>query len=178
MNEISASLVKRIRRTEYFESDKALEISQSQDYVAASVASGRGRAWDEPRSGEIREVRLYKTGQISTRATLPRDGMGPILDREVLPKQFAEMLRLTGALGIRRGGRVIVAGGVRASSSLSVDTFDPYRSRTCAQLLGLGRTGGICRTEPDESVSVAALEAGADEVGRDLSRALFGQLSA
>ncbi|GGT69958.1 hypothetical protein GCM10010177_29300 [Actinomadura citrea] len=176
MSQFSDSLVKRVRSTEYFESGRSLDLSKSQDCAVVRIGSGRRSAWDKPQSWEIREVLLHKTGQISTRATLPVDGLGSILDAEALPRQIAEMLRLTGALGIFQQGRVVVAVGVPSKMSLSVDTFDPHRSRTRAQPLGFGSSVGVYRTEPDESVSLAALEAGADEVGRDLSRALFAQL--
>ncbi|MGP3914253.1 DUF4062 domain-containing protein [Nonomuraea sp. 10N515B] len=176
MDRLVDSLVSRVRGTEYIESGQALNLFKSQHHAAVSIENDRRRAWNKPQSGEIREVRLYKTGQVSTRATLPRDQMGSILDPEVLPKQFAEMLRLTGALGILQQGHVVVAAGVPSDGLISVDTFDPHRSRSRAQPLGFGRSVGIYRTEPDESVSLAALETGANEVGRDLSRALFDRL--
>ncbi len=178
MNQFVDSLVSRVRRTEYIESDQALNLFKSQDHAAVNIEHDRRRAWDKPQNGEIREVRLYKTGQISTRATLPRDQMGSILDSEVLPKQFAEMLRLTGALGIIQQGHVVVAAGVPSNELISVDTFDPHRSRSRAQPLGFGRSVGFYRTEPDESVSSEALESGAYEVGGNLSRALFNQIPA
>lgn len=176
MDRFIDSLVSRVRKTEYFESSLALDLSKSRDHAAVRIESDQRRAWDKPQRGEIREVRLYKTGQISTRGALPRDQMGSILDPAVLPKQFAEMLRLTGALGIIQQGYVVVAAGVPSDGLISVDTFDPHRPRTRAQPLGFGRPVGNYRTEPDESVSLAALENGADEVGSDLSRALFAQL--
>jgi hypothetical protein len=101
--------------------------------------------------------------------------MGSVLDPEMLPKQVAEMLRLTGALGIIQQEHIVVAVGV-SSGGFSVDTFDPHRSRTRAQPFGFGRSVGVLRTEPDESVNLTALENGADEVASDLSRALFAQL--
>jgi hypothetical protein len=46
------------------------------------------------------------------------------------------------------------------------------------QPLNSGRPARVLRTEPDESVSLAALDNGADEVASDLSRLLFAQLPA
>ncbi|HXR72791.1 hypothetical protein [Actinocrinis sp.] len=102
--------------------------------------------------------------------------MGSILDAKVLPQQIAEMLRLTGALGIIQQEHVVVAVGVSPDMRISVDTFDPNRSRSRAQL-GLGRSVGMLHTDPDESVSSAALANGADEVAGGLSRVLFAQLA-
>ena len=173
------SLVNRVRGTEYIKNDAALSSSRGTDHVAVCIGIGNERrlAWDKSQAGEIKEVRLYRTGQISTRATLPKDGMGSILDREVLPKQVAEMLRMTGALGIIQDGHVVLAVGV-PSEGVSVGTFDPRRSRNRMQPLNSGRPAGVLRTEPDESVSLAALDNGADEVAGDLSRLLFAQLPA
>lgn len=176
MDRLVDSLVSRVRGSEYIESAQALKLVKSQDHSAVSIEDDPRRAWEKPRSGEISEVRLYKTGQISTRATLPRDRMGPILDPELLPKQLAEMLRFTGALGIIQQGHVVVAAGVSLDGLISVDTFDPNRSRSSAQPFGFGRSVSIYRTEPDESVSLVALENGAYEVGSILSRALFNRL--
>ncbi|GAA5073605.1 hypothetical protein GCM10023259_074530 [Thermocatellispora tengchongensis] len=176
MDRFTDSLVSRVRGTEYIESGQALHLFRSQDHAAVSIESNQHRAWDKPQKGEIREVRLYKTGQVSVRSTLPRDQMGSILDPEALPKQLAEMLRFIGALGIIQQGHVVVAAGVPSDGLISVDTFDPHRLRTRAQPLGFGRSAGMYRTEPDESISLAALENGAHEVGSDLSRALFGRL--
>lgn len=176
MDQFIDSLVSRVRETKYIESGQALNLFRSQDHAAVSIENDRRRVWDKPQNGEIREVRLYKTGQVSVRSSLPRDQMGSILDPEVLPKQLAEMLRFIGALGIIQEGHVVVAAGVPSDGVISVDTFDQHRSRSRAQPLGFGRSVAMYRTEPDESVSVAALENGAHEVGGDLSRALFDRL--
>jgi hypothetical protein len=176
MDQIIESLASRVRRTEYFESGQALNLLRTQDHATVSIENDQRRAWDKPQTGRIKEVWLYKTGQVSVRSTLPRDQMGSILDPEALPKQLAEMLRFAGALGIIEQGHIVVAAGVPSDGLISVDTFDPHRSRSRAQPLNFGRSVGMYRTEPDESVSLAALGDGAHEVGSDLSRALFGRL--
>jgi hypothetical protein len=171
------SLTNRVRGTERIRNDAALDLSRGANYVAVTISSGNQRRldWSSSQAGEIKEVRLYKTGQISIRATLPRDGMGAILDREELPKQIAEMLRLTGALGIIQQGHITVAVGA-PSDGVSIDTFDPRRSRNQMRILNFGRSADALRTEPDESVSLAALDIGADEVASALSRLLLAQL--
>lgn len=177
MDRFIDSLVARVRGTEYIESSQALKLIRSQDHAVVSVEVDRRRAWDQPQNGEIKEVRLYKTGQLSVRSSLPTDRMGSILDADKLPQQLAEMLRFIGALAIFEEGYVVVAAGVPSSDGIiSVDTFDPYRSRSLAHPLGIGRSVSFYRTEPDEFVSLAALDSGAREVGSSLSRAVFGQL--
>ncbi|MFI6534797.1 DUF4062 domain-containing protein [Nonomuraea sp. NPDC050547] len=176
MDRLVDSLVRRVRGAEYIETSQALNLLRSQDHAAVSTDNDQRRAGDKPQNGRIREVRLHKTGQVSVRSTLPQDQMGSILDPKALPEQLAEMLRFTGALGLIQQGRVVVAAGVPSDGRISVDTFDPHRSRTRAHPLGIGRSVGMYQTEPDESVSLAALDSGAHEVGSVLSRALFGRL--
>jgi hypothetical protein len=176
MEQLTDSLANRVRGTHYIGDDAGLNVSRFKDYAVANIAkSGPRPAWDKPQVWGLQEVRLYRTSQISIRATLPRDQMGPILDAEILPQEIAEMLRLTGALGIIQQGNVVVAVGVAPDMRISIDTFDPNRSRSRAQPFGFGRSVGMLRTEPDESVSLAALGNGADEVAVGLSRALFAQ---
>jgi hypothetical protein len=177
MERLTESLVNRVRGTHYIKDDVALSVSRSKGYAVVNVESGPRQAWDKPQAWRLREVRLYTTGQISIRATLPKDQMGPILDAQVLPQQIAEMLRLTGALGIVQQDHVVVAVGVSPDMRISVDTFDPNHSRSRAQPFGFGRSVGMLRTEPDESVSLTALGNGADEVAGGLSRVLFAQIA-
>ncbi|WP_034270651.1 DUF4062 domain-containing protein [Actinospica robiniae] len=177
MELFTESLTNRVRGTRYISDDVALRVSKSRDHAVVNIESGRRPAWDKPQTWRIVEVRLYGTGQISVRATLPRDQMGSILDTEALPKQIAEMLRLAGALGIIQQEHVAVAVGVSPNSLISVDTFDPNRSRSRAQPLGFGRQLGMLRTEPDEAVSLAALGNGADEAADSLARVLFAQIA-
>ncbi|MFI2210002.1 DUF4062 domain-containing protein [Streptomyces sp. NPDC020141] len=173
LEQLSTSLVDRIRTAGLVRGDVALSPSRSRDHVAVSVPSGRPRSWDTPQPGELAEVRLYKTGQISTRATLPKDGLGSILDPEALPQQITDLLKFIGALNIVQQDRIVVAAGVSCSALTSVDRFDPHQSRRSARLSHLSNF--TLRTEADESVTLAALSTGAKEVSGPLSRALIRQ---
>ncbi|MFJ1599931.1 DUF4062 domain-containing protein [Streptomyces sp. NPDC088261] len=173
LEQFGASLVDRIRTTGLVKGDVALSLSRSRDHVAVGVPSGRPRSWDAPQPGELAEVRLYKTGQISARATLPRDGLGSILDPEVLPHQITGLLKFIGALNIVQPGQIVVAAGVSCNSQTSVDRFNPHQSRRSAQMSHLSNL--TLRTEADESVTLAALGTGAKEVAGPLSRALVRQ---
>ncbi|MET7855036.1 hypothetical protein ABZT48_44435 [Streptomyces avermitilis] len=76
------------------------------------------------------------------------------------------------ALGVERQDRIVVPAGVSDPAMTSIDTFDPLRSRRTASPAGLGRSFAL-RTEPGESVNLAALQAGAEEVAGHLARALI-----
>ncbi|MFI5572355.1 hypothetical protein ACIA6T_34510 [Streptomyces sp. NPDC051740] len=60
--------------------------------MAVAVPAGRPRSWDTPRPGRLVEVRPYRTGRLSTRAALPRVGMGPILATDAPPGRNTELL--------------------------------------------------------------------------------------
>ncbi|MET7784700.1 DUF4062 domain-containing protein [Streptomyces mirabilis] len=175
LDQFNTSLVGRIRATGLIRDNIALHPARSQDYAAVTIPADRPRSWDTPQPGEMTEVRLYKSGQISIRATLPRDGMGSILAPNALPKQIAELLRFTGALNIVRQDRIVVAAGVSDIAMTSVDTFNPQQSRQRAQLAGFGRPNLTLRTQADESVTLAALGTGADEVASHLAQVLITQ---
>ncbi|MEU2821968.1 DUF4062 domain-containing protein [Streptomyces bacillaris] len=175
LEQLGASLMDRIRATRLVGSDVALSSTRSDGYVAVGIPAGRPPAWGTPQPGELVEVRLYKTGQLSMRATLPRDGLGPILDPDALPQQVAGLLRSAGALGIVQADRIVVAAGVSTEALMSIDTFNPRQSRQSAHPMGFGRARRPLRTEPDESVTLAALGAGAAEVAPHLAQALISQ---
>ncbi|MFE7499303.1 DUF4062 domain-containing protein [Streptomyces albidoflavus] len=175
LDQLEESLMDRIRATRAVGSEVALNPFRSDGYVAVGVPTSRPRSWDIPQPGELVECRLYRTGQLSIRATLPRDGLGAILDRDDLPQQVASLLRFSGALNIVQANRIVVAVGVSAEALMSVDTFDPRQSRKAAHPVGFGSSRRPLRTEPDESVTLAALGAGAGEVAPHLARTLILQ---
>ncbi|WP_314414871.1 DUF4062 domain-containing protein [Streptomyces sp. DSM 40484] len=175
LQQLGASLADRIRRTGILRNDVALTSSGSQEHVTVNIPASRPRTWNTPQPGELVEVRLHKTGQVCAYATLPRDGLGSILDAEELPRQLAGLLKFTGALSVVQQDRVVVAAAVSEVAQTSIDTFRPHQSRTSASMGGLGRSPSMLRTEPDEAVSVAALGSGAEEVSSHLARALITQ---
>ncbi|MCL6735074.1 hypothetical protein [Streptomyces neyagawaensis] len=111
------SLTDRIRQTGTVRSDVAMTPSSFQTHATVSIPVSRPRTWDTARPGELVEVRLHKSCQVSLRATLPRDSMGSILDQEALPQQTASLLRFVLALGtLRLDGWTNIAQGLRHHS--------------------------------------------------------------
>lgn len=174
LEELGNSLADRVRRSGAVKNDIALTSSSSQEHAIVSIPLSRPRTWNTPRPGGLMEVRLHKSGQVSLRATLPRDSMGSILDQDTLPQQVTSLLRLNGALDLIQRGRIIVAIGVSDPNLTQIDRFNPHQSRTRAELSAYSRSFTL-QTEPDESTSLAALDTGAEEVAGILSRALIKQ---
>jgi hypothetical protein len=175
LEQLGASLTGRVRATQMIGSDVALTTTRSDAYVAVGIPASRPRSWGTPQRGELVECRLYKTGQVSIRATLPRDGLGSILDPDDLSRQVADLLRFAGALNIIQADRIVVVAGVPTDALMSIDTFDPRRSRQSSQPMRFGHADRPLRTEPDESVTLAALGAGSAEVAVYLAQALIAQ---
>jgi Domain of unknown function (DUF4062) len=171
MVQLSDSLIDRIRRSRIVDSGTALELSTSEDKATVAIPISRPHSWNDARDGEIAGVRLAKSGQVSTWATLPTDSMGSIIDPMKLPDQIASMLRFIGALNLIDTERIVIGAGVAPVNMLTVDRFDEYRSRTTAY--GLGMSDKPLRIMPDESVSRAALNTGAAEVSGHLARTLI-----
>ncbi|MFJ5178919.1 DUF4062 domain-containing protein [Streptomyces griseoviridis] len=174
LDELGASLADRIRRGGVVKSSVALTPSSSREHAIVGISVARPRTFDAPQHGELVEVRLHKSGQVSLRATLPRDSMGSILDHDVLSQQVTSLLRFTGALELIQKERIVVAIGVSNPKMTQVDRFNPHQSRTRADLSAYTRSFTL-QTEPDESTSLAALDTGAEEVAGILSRALIKQ---
>ncbi|KUL49251.1 DUF4062 domain-containing protein [Streptomyces sp. NRRL S-1521] len=174
LDELGTSLADRIRRAGVVKSSVALTSSSSREHAIVGISVARPRAFDAPQHGELVEVRLHKSGQVSVRATLPRDNMGSILDHDALSQQVASLLRFNGALDLIQNERIVVAIGVSNPKMTQVDRFNPHQSRTRADLSAYTRSFTL-QTEPDESTSLAALDTGAEEVAGILSRALIKQ---
>ncbi|MGW5331538.1 DUF4062 domain-containing protein [Streptomyces bauhiniae] len=174
LEELGNSLADRVRRSGAVKNDVALTSSSSQEDATVNIPIGRPRTWNTPQPGELMEVRLHKSGQVSLRATLPRDSMGSILDQDALPQQVTSLLRFNGALDLIQRERIIVAIGVSDPNLTQIDRFNPHQSRTHAALSAYSRSFTL-QTEPDESISLAALDTGAEEVAGVLSRALIKQ---
>ncbi|MGW8697223.1 DUF4062 domain-containing protein [Streptomyces eurythermus] len=173
LDQVGTSLADRIRRAGVVKNSAALTSSSSREHAIVGISVAQPR-FDAPQHGELVEVRLHKSGQVSLRATLPRDNMGSILDQDALSQQVTSLLRFSGALDLIHNERIVVAIGVSNPQMTQVDRFNPHQSRTRAYLSAYTRSFTL-QTEPDESTSLAALDTGAEEVAGILSRALIKQ---
>ena len=127
--------------------------------------------WGEPRDGSLASVRVGAAGQVSLRWSLPADGLGSILDQAALRSTVAEGLRLIGALRMVPVGDVAIGIGLGGSTSMVAEGRVTGVARTSASMLGFGSQ--TVRVEPDEAVSTAALDRGADEVARSVVQGLL-----
>ncbi|MEV6500018.1 DUF4062 domain-containing protein [Streptomyces prunicolor] len=170
MGQMRDALADRIRRTGMVDSGLALNPVSQNSCVEVSIPAP-GRRWNEIRNGELSGIRLSNSGQVLVRSSLPADNMGSILDRAKLPGQLTQMIQLVGALNLIEVDRVAVGVSIPRLEGVAVAAFDENRSRTSSTIFM--NANSPVRIEPDESISLAGLSAGAPEVAGHLARALM-----
>lgn len=171
MADLADSLANRLRDNGMVDASHALRTDRPDGAVSVSIAA-------EPMDRTSRSaphlagLRVGVEGQVSVWGSLPGDSMGAILDSTQLPEQVTDWLRVIGALRVIQTDQVAIGIGVDPSSMLSTGRVDqmPRQSATFRHL-----SDRPIRTPPDELVTAAALDTGAPEVGRLLSRALIDQ---
>ncbi|MEP9362940.1 DUF4062 domain-containing protein [Nocardioides sp. CN2-186] len=126
---------------------------------------------DVLRPSHVMGARVESSGQVSVWWALPTDGMGGVLNAADLTSNVAASLRLAGLVGVGAARRLAVAAGVEGSMISVVDGPLGQTGRSRANF-GFGGDEPV-RVLPDESVSPAALDRGADELARDLAAALL-----
>jgi hypothetical protein len=172
MAELADSMPARVRESGMISASDALSTARTDGAVLVSVA-GRPVQWNRPREPQLLGIRLGVDGQASAWTTLPGDSMGAVLDRTQLPDQIAELLRLVGVLRVVDAGQIAVAVGVDPAMMLSAGRVAHLPRQSASKLSMSDRPLMI---PPDEQVSSAALNVGALEVARSLSRALLEAL--
>lgn len=166
--DLADSLPNRIRDSRLVAASEALTTTRPDGAVVVFIAS-RPTGWDAPKTPQLLGVRLGVEGQVSAWATLPGDGMGSILDPIQLPEQIAQLLRLIGLLRVVETSQVAIGVGVDPATMLSTGLVTQLPRQSATRL---SMSGHPLRVAPDELVTVAALDAGALEVARSLSREL------
>jgi hypothetical protein len=172
MADLANSLPYRIRESGLVGGSEGLPTARHRGAVTVSIASPP-TGWNVPREPQLLGVRLGVDGQVSVWATLPGDGMGSILDPTQLPEQIAGLLRLIGMLRVVESNQVAIGIGVDPAMMLSAGRVAQLPRQSASMLSTPDRP---VRVAPDELVTLAALDAGALEVSRSLSRTLLDAL--
>jgi len=142
------------------------------DAVIVQLPQEGNRRWREPTDGALTAIQVIGSGQVSLYWSLPGDGLGSILDHDVLAATVARGLRLIGALKVLPGSDSALAIGLGGSLSMVSEGRVTAVARSSASL----HTGtGPVRVLPDEGVTAAAFDRGADEVARSLVLSLIEQ---
>ncbi len=95
---LHGSLQHRIRISGKVRHDIALTMAKSARHQTVGIPESRPRTWNQPQPNELAEVRLYKSSQLTIKASPPCDRPGSILDPTALPQQLTELLQSASAL--------------------------------------------------------------------------------
>jgi hypothetical protein len=171
MRAINDTVVTRLREFGALSAHEGVESRASNTEAVvelpASPRGGSGIGTTHP--AQLCGIRLVADGQLSVWWTLPGDSMAAILDPDELAATTASHLRLAGALGVLDGGRFAIAIGLSGGNMI-----------TEGKVTGVARSSVSFPTNsdkpvqvvPDETVSGAAFDRGADEVADNLVEAL------
>jgi len=168
--ELGDALVRRVRRSGMIDDRTGLETRSVKDAMYLLLDDDAPAAWNSAVEGRMLGLRIGQSGQVSAWASLPHDSLGAILDPAQLPLQVAGLLRLIGHTRALSSPYVAIAVGVEPVRTLSVGDVSAM-PRNSAQFLLM--SDEPLRAEPDELVTLAALDAGAREAGSILSRRLI-----
>lgn len=168
--EVGDALAGRMRRSGLVDERAGLDTRTAQDAIYLVLGDDAPAGWNSAAEARTLGLRISNSGQVSAWASLPRDGLGAILDPAQLPLQIAGMLRLISHTQAISSPQVAIAVGVAPVSTLSIGNVSDM-PRSSAQLLKLSDLP--LQAEPDELVTVTALDVGAPEVGEILSRRLI-----
>lgn len=165
--EVGDALAGRMRRSGLIDERAGLDTRTVQDAIYLLLGADAPPGWNSAVEGRTLGLRIGHSGQVSAWASLPRDGLGAVLDPAQLPLQIAGMLRLIGHTQAISSPHVAIAVGIEPVSTLSIGTVSDM-PRSSAQLLKM--SDQPLRVEPDELATAAALDAGAAEAGAIVSR--------
>lgn len=139
------------------------------------VAPDQRRRNGEVSLSALAGIRYAQDGQFSAWSNLPHNGMGSIIDPQDVTKQVAAALRLAGTLGVFTTGPLVAAAGVEPLSMVAEGTVSRVPVNTMS---GFEMSRQFLRVEPDEGVSLEALDLGAAEVANALAGRVVGAFRA
>lgn len=129
------------------------------DVVTIEAASTRLPPHTDVTQSELAGCRIARAGQVSLWCTLPRDGMGAVLDQDDLTSSLTGALTVgaavLSALGTGREQQVVIAAELANTTLLTDGELADLGRRSSARMRGY--TGQPIRLNPDESVALAAL---------------------
>ncbi|MFY0405403.1 hypothetical protein [Solicola sp. PLA-1-18] len=171
LGDLGDPLVTKLRTFGVLPVASGAEVDVSETSVTITVPTP-DRRFDQAVPHRFAGVRVTKSGQVSVWSTLPHDNMGGMLDETDLRATLVEQLGVIGVLGVLTGDRFALAPGLGGSMS-RVTIASPGIARSSVS--GFGSDQPV-RVDPDESVSAAAFDVGADDVARILARSVITRL--
>jgi len=173
MNDLPDAVVSKLRTFGVLPTAAGANVETTDDAVTVTLPV-QERRHDHMTERQFGGLRVAKSGQVTAWTILPRDSLGAMLDADDLAEAVAQQLRVIGILNLMSGDRFALSVGLGGEMGL-VSVAKPGVPRNSASI-GFGSDEPV-RVEPDESVSAAAFDTGADDVSRLLTRALLKGVS-
>ena len=170
LRDLPNQLVSSLRSVGAVPLTAGVQPNRERDAVTVELPHADSRMWNQPREGTLCGVRVTASGQVSLWWSLPGDGLGSILDPDRLALDVARGLRLIGALRLLPDSDCAIAIGLGGSLSAVSEGKVTDVARTSA---GLSMRSTSVRVPPDEAVSQAGFDRGADEVAQSLVQSLL-----
>lgn len=175
LGELPAQMAGRLRTLGIVPTSSAIHIDADATCAVAALEDTDTMSWREADQGALLGCRIDANGQRSTWERLPSDSMGSILDSADLTERIARDLRLIGALAPPNGTNYAIAVELVATRMTTVGAIAHLGQRT--SVTGLSMSDRSVQVEPDESVTLAAFDTGADEVAAILARQVINSFS-
>jgi hypothetical protein len=176
LSELPDQLASRLRAMSLVSATDALDVGADESAAWAFAVSAGRRPFGEVEPGAFSGCRIGASGQRSVWEQLPSDSMGVILDATDLTNRVARSLRTVGGLVAPDASQYAVAVGLHTSAMTIVGNVAQLGNRCSAS--GFSVNERDIRLDPDESISPAGLDRGAEEVAAPLVRALLEQFQA
>lgn len=169
LEQVLTGLPSRVRGAGLVSATEALGTAHEEDGIQLDAPPPPSGGWDSVTSGSLARVRVLKDRQSAIVFRLPGDQMGAIFDAQDVTARVASALRLVGQIDMTGASKVAIGIGLTSRSMVSIGVAG-QSGRNSAPL----STGSEpAHVEPDESISRAALDRGADEVSATLVRSLL-----
>lgn len=175
LRELSDAMATRLRALGIVASSEALDLYADEACATVTIGESSAAGWGEVDRGGVIGCRIDADGQRSIWDRLPFDAMGAILDKVDLAERIALHLRVLGAIAPPDGQYYALAIELSTTPMTTVASVTRLGQRTSAT--GLGMSDRVVRVGPDESVSVAAFDAGAVEVAAVLAAQAIDEFS-
>jgi hypothetical protein len=156
-------------------SSVGIDTQTAESYALASIQAERRMTWGQADEGGIRGLRINNRGQVSVWDGLPSDSMGSVLDPVDLRERIARDLRLIGRVAPDRDTPFGIALELSAPQMTVVGNRSQIGHRTSVTSMSMS-TRDI-QLPPDESVTPAAFDLGAEEVAIALVQQLIQMFS-
>jgi hypothetical protein len=169
LEQILAGVPSHVRSAGLVSPTEALDISQTNDGIQLDVPAEPAGGWNSVRGGSLASVRVLKSGQTAVAFRLPGDQMGKILDPGDATARVASALRLVGQLDMTAATKVAIGIGLSSQSMVAIGLAGQPGRNSVSVSMGSESVHVV----PDESMTRAALDRGADEVAATLVRSLI-----